>query len=110
MDVVRSTLLVNMDEYEFQAVQRALSEPKRFEILELLRRDGATCSTTCADLQSKVGLSQSTFSHHISRLADANLVGREMEGRFARLWVNESVVAEYLAELQKKLLGSPNAL
>ena len=86
-------------------IQKALAEPNRLDILEIIRElntgDGITCSTVLA----RTGVSQSTFSHHVSELAEAGLVSGVKDGRNMLLSVNQSLVEEYLEELKAKILG-----
>lgn len=94
-----------MDPETFVAVQRALAEPKRLEILEAIRRQGSAANVTCSCVLSEMNVSQSTFSHHIAALIDAGLVNGKREGRHMILSVNDSRVQSYLDELKKKMLG-----
>ena len=70
---------------------KALSDPKRLQILELLKARGASCCSLvganeeglCAcDLEEALGVSQSVVSHHMDALCRAGLVRREKRGRW----------------------------
>lgn len=56
---------------------RALGDPTRFVIGELLRRHGALATT---ELEVAVGVSSSTLSHHLRVLETARLVVPERVG------------------------------
>jgi ArsR family transcriptional regulator len=70
---------------------KALSDPKRLQILELLKARGGSCCSLvgsneeglCAcDLEEALGVSQSVVSHHMDALCRAGLVLREKRGRW----------------------------
>lgn len=94
-----------MDIESFNAVQKALAEPKRLEILEAIRKRGADSGVACSCVLAEMSVSQSTFSHHISELAKAGLIQERKEGRFSMLSVNEDRVDGYLKALREKILG-----
>jgi ArsR family transcriptional regulator len=94
-----------MDAERFVKVQRALGEPKRIEILAAIRRLSCPDGVACSSLHGEMAGSQSTLSHHISELAKAGLIQERKQGKFSMLSVNEETVAEYMNELQRKILG-----
>ena len=72
------------------AVARALSDPIRVEILELLRAaDGDVCQ---CHLQPRFDGSQPTLSHHLRKLADAGLVAVERRGKWAYYAVEDEAL------------------
>ncbi len=94
-----------MDADSFARVQKALAEPKRIEILETIRRMQECQGVTCSQVLQEMSVSQSTFSHHVSELAKADLILERREGKYSRLSVNEAVVGAYLDTLRSKMLG-----
>jgi ArsR family transcriptional regulator len=74
----------------------ALSDPVRLRLLSLIADAGEVCS---CDLQTPLGKSQPTVSHHTKVLADAGLITGEKRGR----WVWWSLVPERMAALQGAL-------
>jgi ArsR family transcriptional regulator len=63
------------------ALFRALAEPARVKILNLLATSEVP---VCAcEFEPALGLAQSTVSHHLKRLTDAGLLTREQRGRWA---------------------------
>jgi ArsR family transcriptional regulator, arsenate/arsenite/antimonite-responsive transcriptional repressor len=75
------------------ALFRALAEPARVKILNLLATgDGPVCA---CEFEPALGLSQPTVSHHLKRLTDAGLLEREQRGR----WAYFSLRRESLARL-----------
>ena len=63
------------------AVFRALSDPARVRIVNVLATSG-TPICVC-HLTEPLGLTQPTVSHHVKKLLDAGLVDREQRGRLA---------------------------
>ena len=68
-------------------VFRALGDPARVRILEFLRRPDVECCSfvdkVCAcDIETALGLSQATISHHMKCLQQAGLVTGEKNGRW----------------------------
>jgi ArsR family transcriptional regulator, arsenate/arsenite/antimonite-responsive transcriptional repressor len=63
------------------ALFRALAEPARVKILNLLATSEVP---VCAcEFEPALGLAQPTVSHHLKRLTDAGLLTREQRGRWA---------------------------
>lgn len=76
---------------QFELQLKALSDPTRRKIVELLRSKGccscelisATDSGLCVcDLEEKLSLSQPTITHHVQVLRDAGLVTTRKMGRW----------------------------
>ncbi|HWO69957.1 MAG TPA: metalloregulator ArsR/SmtB family transcription factor [Actinomycetota bacterium] len=74
------------------ALFKALADPHRVEIVNLLARRGEAC---VCDVQAAVGLAQPTVSFHLRKLAEAGLLVRETRG----VWAYYSVDREALARL-----------
>jgi predicted transcriptional regulator len=75
---------------------KVLGEPNRLKIIGLLAKQ----PTTVEKLSGLLGLSASTVSHHLSRLADAGLVSARAEGYYNIY----SLRTEPLTALAKTLL------
>jgi len=91
-------------------VFKALADPTRLKILELLRSKGRSCCELIArderglcacDVESAVGLSQAAVSHHMALLRRAGLVTAEKRGRWVYYSRNEATIAG-LADLLAK--------
>ena len=81
---------------------KALADPTRLKILELLKSRGRSCCDLisrsepglCAcDIEEAVGLSQAAVSHHMGLLRRAGLVGAEKRGRWIYYSRNEAAIA-----------------
>lgn len=82
---------------------KALSEPNRLEIIRLVTQKQGECGVTCAKVLEELGISQSTFSHHVSELREAEILVGQPEGRTVKLSVNEpllQLVQEKIASLK----------
>src|ERR671923_402471 len=75
------------------AVAKALSEPVRVQLVDVLRRHaGKVC---VCELVPLFDLSQPTISHHLKVLREAGVVGSERRG----LWAYYYVIPDALEEL-----------
>jgi ArsR family transcriptional regulator, arsenate/arsenite/antimonite-responsive transcriptional repressor len=77
---------------------RALADPLRIEIIELLRNQELCVCELC----EKLNVSQSKLSFHLKNLKEANLIRSRQEGRWMYYSLNlaqfitlESYLAEY---------------
>jgi len=91
---------------------KALSDPARLRIIQLLNRSDEECCTdedrVCAcDLEIATGLSQPTTSHHLKILVQAGLVEAEKEGRFTYYRINRTLF-NHLAEFLESFNGKPS--
>jgi ArsR family transcriptional regulator len=89
---------------------KALSDPTRLKILELLRARGKTCCDLVAreerglcacDIERAVGLSQAAVSHHMDLLRRAGLVEADKRGRWMFYRRNEAALASLAEALAK---------
>ena len=88
------------------AAFKALADPTRLKILNLLKAKGRSCCDLIArsepglcacDIEAAVGLSQAAVSHHMGLLRRAGLVDAEKRGRWIYYRRNEAAIAR-LAE------------
>ena len=78
---------------------KALSDPSRREILELLK----SCRLSAGEIGSKFPVSGAAVSKHLSVLKDADLIRDTREGKFIFYELNTSVLEEvmlWLAQLK----------
>ncbi|HEX4440083.1 MAG TPA: metalloregulator ArsR/SmtB family transcription factor [Thermoanaerobaculia bacterium] len=89
---------------------KALGDPTRLRILELLKARGRSCCDLVArdekglcacDVERAVGLSQAAVSHHMGLLRRAGLVVAEKRGRWIFYSRNEAAIAGLAALLAK---------
>ena len=89
---------------------KALGDPTRLKILDLLRSRGKSCCDLIAreerglcacDIEAAVGLSQAAISHHMDLLRRAGLVEGEKRGRWMFYRRNEAALAGVAEALAK---------
>ena len=74
---------------------RALADPTRRQILEMLR-DG---SRTSGEIADAFPASWPTISRHLQILKDANLIDAERQGQHIRYVLNTSVIQDVVQHL-----------
>jgi ArsR family transcriptional regulator len=89
------SLTIGLDEAELELeseIFKALTDPCRLKVLELLR-EGELCAC-----EIMVGLDrpQSSTSHHLSILKSAGLIKERKDGRWSRYRLSEGAVIEML--------------
>ena len=72
------------------ALFKALNDPTRREILEMLK-DG---EMTAGDIADRFSMTKPSISHHLDLLKQAGLVEAEKDGQFIYYSLNVSVVDE----------------
>jgi ArsR family transcriptional regulator, arsenate/arsenite/antimonite-responsive transcriptional repressor len=79
---------------------RALADPLRIQIIELLRNQELCVCELC----EKIDVSQSKLSFHLKNLKEANLVNSRQEGRWMYYSLNVAqfmIMEQYLAEYRR---------
>jgi len=83
---------------EFMRVMKALSDPTRVKIMKILEKR----SMCVCELQTALGIAQSTTSKHLKILEDAGLVKFHKDG----LWVNYTLSDGRQSPYAASLLGN----
>lgn len=96
-----------MDVTQFQRIAKALADPRRFEILEVIASAGD--EMCCGAVVECFPVAQATVSHHLKELTDAGLIETRAEGQFKLLRARPEVLAEYVGELQRRVGAQPRA-
>ena len=73
-------------------VFKALSDPTRRRVLQLLRQG----PMSAGELSDQFDVSKPTMSAHFAVLRDAGLVGSEKNGKTVTYWLNATVLEEAL--------------
>ena len=85
---------------QFSRVAKALADPRRFRILEIIAAHGEiACHLLCAELPVK----QATVSHHVKELSAAGLVETRRDGQFVYYRYVPTVMRQYRATLAHRL-------
>jgi ArsR family transcriptional regulator, arsenate/arsenite/antimonite-responsive transcriptional repressor len=87
-----------LTEREFRAIAKALSDPRRYEILCKI---AASKDCTCMELRESFPISAATMSHHLKELESAGLISIPREGKFAYPTFRREVWQSYLAKLSE---------
>lgn len=89
-----------MDPKTFERISKALGDPYRLKIIEKIQKgDDFVPCTSILDMCGS--LSQSTVSHHLKQLVDADLLIAIKEGRNTKYVINKDVFAEYVRFLSR---------
>jgi ArsR family transcriptional regulator, arsenate/arsenite/antimonite-responsive transcriptional repressor len=88
-----------LDVAALSRIGKALSDPVRVQIVDVLRRHaGEVC---VCDLQPLFDIAQPTLSHHLKKLRDAGLVGVVRRGQFAYYYVHPGALEPLSAWLAR---------
>ena len=87
---------------QFSRTAKALSDPRRFEILEAI---ASTEESACSALVEQFPISQATVSHHLKELANADLISVRREGQHCYYQFCPQVLGEDIEELQRRTSG-----
>ena len=98
------------DAADIVTICKALGDPTRLKILDLLKAKGRSCCELIApsekglcacDIEAAVGLSQAAVSHHMGLLRRAGLVEAEKRGRWVFYTRSETAIAGLAERLAK---------
>ncbi|MGZ8379677.1 MAG: ArsR/SmtB family transcription factor [Gemmatirosa sp.] len=89
-----------MEQEQFTRIAKALADPRRFEILEMIAGD---CEVPCKRMVEVFPVSQATISHHLKELATAGLIEARREGQHGHYHLRPGVLEAYRAELERRL-------
>jgi len=92
---------MRMDNIQFQQIAKALSDPHRLHILELLKTNE---QMHCGAVVERLAIAQATVSHHLKELTNAGLLSVEREGQFNRYTLNTATLDAYTDELRRRFL------
>jgi ArsR family transcriptional regulator, arsenate/arsenite/antimonite-responsive transcriptional repressor len=85
---------------EFEAVAKALADPRRMALLESIASER---ECPCQQLCMGAGVSKGTVSHHVRELVRAGLVTERRDGQYMFYEVRREVLAAYTAELMRRV-------
>ncbi|MCB0710234.1 MAG: winged helix-turn-helix transcriptional regulator [Chitinophagaceae bacterium] len=90
-----------LNENFLNSLFKALNDPTRREILDLLKKK----DMTAGEIADQFNISKPSISHHLDLLKQAGLVVSEKEGQFIFYSINTTVMDEmlkWLMQLSKK--------
>ena len=94
----KSKQTVALSRREVLAISRALSDPRRFEILQHI---AAKRCAACSDLRRAFPITAATLSHHLKELESCGLVETSRRGKFIDVTFCRRAWTAYLAQLKK---------
>ncbi len=83
-----------LDLKKIERISKALGDPFRLKMMEMIKRQKKGCQ--CTAIVETLDLAQSTISHHIKQLVDADLLIAEKDGRNASYQINKEVLGAYI--------------
>ena len=86
----------------FQSTFKALSDPTRREILQLLQNG----PMTAGEIVERFDMTGATISHHLSILKNAGLIDAEKRGKYIYYELNLSVLDEILSWMTGLMEGT----
>jgi DNA-binding transcriptional ArsR family regulator len=96
---------MNESQKAFNRVLHAIADPTRRGILQVLKKgsSGDHAGLCASDIETKVGLSQPTISHHMAVLQKAGLVDAKKEGLWRWYRRNEPALNAFMQKLRRTL-------
>jgi ArsR family transcriptional regulator len=88
---------------QIQRIARALADPRRREILEMIATAEEQPALHCGAIVERLPISQPTVSHHIKELQAAGLIEIHPDGQFNRLTLCTTTMNEYIESLRASL-------
>ena len=88
-----------IDIKRIERISKALGDPYRIKIMEAIKKEQDCLQ--CSAIVEMFELAQSTVSHHMKQLVDADLVYLEKDGRNAKYKVNHETFSEYVRFLSQ---------
>ena len=95
----KSKAKAGLTDEQFAAISRAVSDPRRFAILQQVAAANAPSGMPCGGLQEHTVISAATISHHLKELGEAGLIVAERDGRCSNLTMDRQVWQAYLDRL-----------
>ena len=87
-----------LSEQQFRAIAKAVSDPRRYEILQSI---AGNKKCTCMELRESFPISAATLSFHLKELEAAGLITIARDGKFALPSFRRDVWKTYLARLSE---------
>lgn len=86
-------MITSLNIKQVEKISKALGDPYRLKIMSIVSKSESCVQ--CCDVSAEFSLAQSTMSHHIKQLIDADLLIADKDGRNLKFIVNKEVCAAY---------------
>ena len=83
-----------LDLRKVEKIAKALGDPYRLKIMQAINKQQDWMQCGC--IVEMIDLAQSTISHHVKQLIDADLLIVEKDGRNIKYMVNKEVFSAYI--------------
>ena len=90
---------MNVDSRKIERMCKALGDSYRIKMMEAIKKE--TDWMPCSRLVEMFDLAQSTVSHHLKQLVDADLLHHNKDGRCTHYKINKESMDEYIAFLKE---------
>jgi ArsR family transcriptional regulator, arsenate/arsenite/antimonite-responsive transcriptional repressor len=90
-----------MDQEQFQRIAKALADPRRFAILQLIAQHRSEIA--CQKLVQTFHVTQATISHHLKELQFAGLIHARRDGKCFHFRANRPAIRAFGQQLTAKL-------
>jgi ArsR family transcriptional regulator len=88
-----------LDIKKIEKISKALGDPFRLKMMDMIKKQKSACQ--CTSIVETLDLAQSTISHHLKQLVDADLLIAEKDGRNASYQINKEVLGAYIKFLNQ---------
>lgn len=86
-------MVTELNSKQVEKISKALGDPYRLKIMKIISK-GVGC-VQCCDVSAEFSLAQSTMSHHLKQLIEADLLIADKEGRNLKFEINKEVCNAY---------------
>lgn len=86
-------MITSLNIKQVEKISKALGDPYRLKIMNIVSKSESCVQ--CCDVSAEFNLAQSTMSHHIKQLIDADLLIADKDGRNLKFIVNKEVCSAY---------------
>lgn len=86
-------MITELNSKQVEKISKALGDPYRLKIMKIISK-GEGC-VQCCDVSAEFNLAQSTMSHHLKQLIEADLLIADKEGRNLKFEINKEVCNAY---------------
>jgi ArsR family transcriptional regulator len=87
---------------QVEKISKALGDPYRLKIMKIVSNNDSC--TQCCDVSAEFNLAQSTMSHHIKQLVEAELLIADKDGRNLKFAINKEVCSAYASYISNLVL------
>jgi ArsR family transcriptional regulator, arsenate/arsenite/antimonite-responsive transcriptional repressor len=78
---------------QVEKISKALGDPYRLKIMKIVS-NSESC-VQCCDVSAEFNLAQSTMSHHLKQLIEAELLIADKDGRNLKFVINKAICTAY---------------